>query len=495
MKKVVQALQDSEGGKTTEVEQEVVGSRKYEVLSAISRKVSKPMAQHDSVDKPNVLSSSQQQLPLKAKTENEPKESEQNEDGQTITTTIEKNAHAEPIENEQVEAEVQFVDGIDRQGIIRWINGLGLKTYKINAKPVKKYFQALCKLVRLMNESGLNTKAFTEVTDEIVEQIHSYTEKLKAANEFKPLVSKLMEFRMQSQVVDVFSKSVDQHTQYDMFSTTTDTDIQRQFQLAENELCGEGFGKAYLRKYYDSNPEYPQELDVIIFAKDCLQQLETYADGKYHTFVDEYMRKSAGCEAKFKERFDRIVYSADSVSPHNLELSTTIKYPLYQDVEPSTDHLFVNNEGRAIIKLDSDWERATLDEERKSPDFVCWIRNQKNADWALSIPYEMDGEKKLMFPDFLIVRKDKNGGYLLDILEPHSSKFDDNLPKAQGLAEYANDTNNLSKLSRIQLIRDDDNITGKKLLRLDFTQSKIRDEVRKARNCEDLNHIFEKYGE
>lgn len=496
VKKVVQALQESEGGRTTEVEEEAVGSRKYEVLSVIPRKVSKPMVHHVSYDQPSMISAPQQQSHLNTKLEKELKESEQNEDSKAITETIEKTEPAEPIVNEQVEAEEQFSDGINRQDIMNWINGLGLKTYKINVKPVKKYFQALCKLIRLMNESGLNTKALIEVTDEIVERIYSHTEKLKVTNEFKPLVNKLMEFKMQSQVVDVFSKSVDKHTQYDLFSTTTDTDIQRQFQLAENELCGEGFGKAYLRKYYDANSDYPQELDVIIFAKDCLQQLETYADSKYHTFVDEYIRKSAGCEAKFKERFDRIVYSADSVSPHNFELSTTIKYRIPdQDGVLCTDHLFVNDEGNATIKLDSEWERTTLDEERKSPDYVCWIRNQKNADWALSIPYEMDGDKKLLFPDFLIVRKDENGGYLLDILEPHSSQFDDNLPKAQGLADYANDINNLSKLSRIQLIRVDDKAVGKKIVRLDFTLSKIRDEVRTARSSEDLNHIFEKYGE
>lgn len=46
--------------------------------------------------------------------------------------------------------------------------------------------------------------------------------------------------------------------------------------------------------------------------------------------------------------------------------------------------------------------------------------------------YEIDGETKPTFPDFIIIRKDDILGYVIDILEPHNSEFKDNLGKARG---------------------------------------------------------------
>lgn len=40
-------------------------------------------------------------------------------------------------------------------------------------------------------------------------------------------------------------------------------------------------------------------------------------------------------------------------------------------------------------------------------------------------------------PDFIAVRRDERVGYVIDILEPHSPDFKDNLGKAKGFAEYA----------------------------------------------------------
>ena len=494
VQKVVQELQDSEGGKITEVDEEVVGSPKYEILSARPQ-IRRPKIHREPEGQQNLFSTLQPKTEsyLEAKLEVESMEATpQYIDNKTKEVIVEAKM------SESVEEGYEYADGINRLEIVEWINSLQLKTCKLNARPIKNgYLKPLCKIIRVLNESGMNTKALSEVQDEVVEMIRSYTEKLKADNEFQSKVDKLMEFKMHSQVVDIFGESVNKQLAFDLFSTT-DTDIQRQFQKAEKELCDEGFGKAYLKKYYDTNSDYPQELDVIIFAKECIQKLDSYADKKYHLFKDEYLQK-IDSYPEYKEQFKSIVCSADSINWLYLELRMDdIKYPLHQDVGSCTDHLFVNNEGTAKIKLDSDLERATLDEERKSPDFVCWLRNPKNADWALSIPYKMNGENKLMYPDFLIVRKDGNGGYKLDILEPHSESLADNLPKAQGLAKYADESYNLNlnRLSRIQLIRWKDNVPGTKLVRLDFKQSKIREEVMtKAGNDEDLDRIFEKYGE
>ena len=93
--------------------------------------------------------------------------------------------------------------------------------------------------------------------------------------------------------------------------------------------------------------------------------------------------------------------------------------------------------------------------------FVCWIRNPSRGSWALCIPYEIDGETKPTFPDFIIVRIDRLSGYVIVILEPHNPEFKDNLGKAKGFAEYARQN---PGVGRIQLIRMGKDAAGKNRL-------------------------------
>ena len=103
----------------------------------------------------------------------------------------------------------------------------------------------------------------------------------------------------------------------------------------------------------------------------------------------------------------------------------------------------------------------------------------------------MNNEIKAFYPDFLIIRRDYKSqyGYVVDILEPHSSAFSDNLAKAKALAEYAEKE---PHFGRVQFIREVTSIGGgKKFLRLDLNRSEIRQRVANAINDEELSHIFE----
>ena len=155
------------------------------------------------------------------------------------------------------------------------------------------------------------------------------------------------------------------------------------------------------------------------------------------------------------------------------------------------NHLLASQEtGIAKIKLNG-WEAALIEEEAKRTDFVCWLRNQSRAAWALCLPYEINGETKSFYPDFLIVRSDPMVDYVVDILEPHGQQYTDNLPKAKALAEYAKKED---RLGRIQLIRKTTDAGGSKFIRLDLTDIVVQDKVLRASNDDELNNIFTNYG-
>ena len=143
-----------------------------------------------------------------------------------------------------------------------------------------------------------------------------------------------------------------------------------------------------------------------------------------------------------------------------------------------------------MINLNS-WEKKVIEEEEKRDDFVCWLRNPSRGSWALRIPYEIDGEMRPTYPDFLVVRSD-GADYIVDILEPHNPSYTDNLGKAKGFAEYAR---NNPGVGRIQFIRvEKDSVGNERPYRLDMSMSSVRDQVLHCASIQELDHIFRDYG-
>ncbi len=385
-------------------------------------------------------------------------------------------------------------DLFDREAVMKFINDEGLLSYHVRALRINDYLKSLYKLAHLLSMSNIYREAIRDIKSEIVQMIHDYIETLKEKGQYDELVQHVKQFKLSSQIFDAFGESVDNYEVHDLL-TTTDTDIERQFRIAEVRLGREGIGMAYGNEYGDFKDFTSFMVEVILFAVDdeAMYRLHGYAEKRFHGLNDDYRRYFATIESETIRRdFDRIVSDGDDVSKHNFRLPETINVPHEVDGKDYRDHLFVNDTtGVAKIKLNG-WETALIAEEEKRPDFICWIRNSSKAPWALCIPYEIEGETKATYPDFIVIRKDAKLGFVIDILEPHSADFKDNLGKAKGFAEYARQN---PRLGRIQLIRMSKNAVGKEQFRrLDLYKSAVRDKVSHAVNTDELDHIFETDG-
>ncbi len=388
----------------------------------------------------------------------------------------------------------EFVDIFDREAVMKFINDYGLLTYDVRSVRISNYLASLYKMARLLTQTELCKTASKEVVADIVHMIHDHTETLKSAGRYDELADMVQQFKLSTQIFDVFGETVDNYSIHDLF-TTTDTDIDRQFRLAETKLGSEGVANEYGRQYFDADAPNAYKIDVIIFAADdeCIKNLHAYAETKFHSLNDNYRRYIARIDSdRFRRQYDSIVSDGDIVSKHNFRLPETIQVAHEDGGKKYSDHLFVNaNTGTAVMKLNS-WEEGVIAEEEKNPDFVCWLRNPPRKSWSLCIPYEMDNETKPAYPDFIIVRKDAISGYVIDILEPHNPEYIDNLGKAKGFAEYARQN---PGVGRIQLIRMAKDISGKdRFKRLDMSMSAVRDKVSRAINNDELDHIFDTDG-
>jgi type III restriction enzyme len=409
------------------------------------------------------------------------------------TTSPSGGSAATGVQESQPEA-AEEEDLFDREAVMKFINDAGLLSYNVRALRINDYLKSLYRMAHLLTMSKLHREAIREVQDEIVEMIHSYVESLKAAGKYDDLVQQVKQFKLATQIFDAFGETVDNYSVHDMF-TTTDTDIERQFQIADVKLGREGIGMAYGNKYMDFADLTAFKVDVILFVADeeCMKRLHAYAEERFHGLNDDYRRYIATIDSeKIRKEYDSIVSDGDPVSKHNFRLPETIQVPHEAGGKEYRDHLFVSEAtGTAKLKLNG-WEAELIETEEKRPDFVCWIRNPSRGSWALCIPYEIDGEIKPTYPDFIVVRKDDRMGYVIDILEPHSPDFKDNLGKAKGFAEYARQN---PGVGRIQLIRMSKDALGKnQFKRLDMYRTAIRDKVSHAINTDELDHIFDTDG-
>ena len=405
---------------------------------------------------------------------------------------IQQVASPEPEIIEEPEDEVE--DLFDREEVMKFINDSGLLTYNVRSLKINNYLVSLLKMVHLLSQCDLYPSAVKDVTADIVAKIRTYVDDLKSKGKYDALVVQVKQFKLATQIFDVFGESVDNFFVHDIF-TTTDTDIDRQFRLADVQLGNEGIGNEYGRLYYDETDPSAFQIDVILFAadSDCITKLHEYAKKKFHSLNDKYRIYIAKMkDDQLRKKFDSIVSDGDTVSKHSFRLPETVQFPNEIGGSEYLTHLFVDpNTGTAKMKLNS-WETGVIAEEEKRNDFVCWIRNPVRASWALCLPYEIDNEKKPTYPDFIIVRKDPILGYIIDILEPHRANEKDNIGKAKGFAAYAKEN---PGVGRIQLIRLEKDITGKpRFKRLDMTMSEVREAVLSAINNDELDHLFDEYG-
>ena len=388
--------------------------------------------------------------------------------------------------------QLSLVSELDRESVIKFINEQGFLTYMVKDVRINSYLKSLLSLAGLLTQYMIYVDANEEVKTEVTDMIRSYIKQLHSKGKYDELAKQVMEFKLSIQIFDVFGETLNNYSLNDWF-ITSESDLDRQLRAADARLGGYGFPMVYGRRFIDFDNPNAFKIDCILFAADdeCMAQLTKYAEKKFHYFNDTYRKYVVSKSEKCKKQYSDIIADGDLVSKHNFILPETISARMEKGGKTHADHLFADEDGIATIKLNG-WEEGVLEEERKRSDFVCWLRNPARQSWSLRLPYEIDGITKTTYPDFVIIREDKELGYVMDILEPHNPDFKDNLGKAKAFAKYAEAE---ARIGRIELIRTGKDAAGKeRFKRLDMAKGAIRSKVLSAINNDELDHIFDTEG-
>lgn len=494
---VVQKLQATDQGNIpVAISNESIENKQFETWSVVSKSKNNHSSNH-SIQKPtNVFShASAESDNLEDNNQNNLKQSQNliNSSTKTIRDFIAPMV--------RFDHQNQRINEINRKKIVEKINNSGLLTYEIKKDITNNsYLKSMFSLLHFLYRSGLDLQIEHHTHQKIDAMIANYINDLKSKNEYEKVAKKVKDFKLSSIIFDAFGAKITTSDDPEISFFSTNIDIDRQFKRAEIKFLGdEGIGQRHLDRFNNEsdNALIDLKIDVILFASDhnCIDQLEAYAKQTFHQLCDQYRREVIKLPESLHNQYNKIISdSSDQVSPRNFRLPESINMKVDNDGKKYENHLFINqNIGYAKIKL-NEWESELLDEEMKRDDFACWFRNQSRAHYALCIPYEIDGETKATYPDFLIIRRDLQNPeeFIIDILEPHNPHFIDNLGKAQAFAKYAEEN---KQIGRIKLIKKEQNIGGNSgFKRLDLAKSATREKVLKVRDHRDLLDIFKSDG-
>lgn len=253
---------------------------------------------------------------------------------------------------------------------------------------------------------------------------------------------------------------------------------------ATGRKLGEGLHKAWWRSRVDADPSVKVTAKLELFALSLDSAVTRQLDAAAQTTVQKWLKDYGPAIVKLPEarqqEYDEIRRLA--VSPELAPLNYPMTIEGKRNDKEWKKHLYVNSKSLFPAVLNK-WERMVIEQEIARNDVEVWLRNPDRKPWSFCVPYDLDGEYRSLFPDFLIIRSTAHG-LVVDILDPHSIDLSDAPAKAAGLARYA--AQHGHKFGRIELIIVD----GDDMLRLDLTDESIRDKVKGVTTHTHLRQLF-----
>ena len=400
-------------------------------------------------------------------------------EGEGIPSNIKKKPVGNPDEQELHVAE-------DKKDVYEWLNNLQLKTYVFNRFKMNNYLTSLFNLAYLAaNTQGCDPDAAVRVSKQVCKMISDYIEGLKTEGIYIDKVRDVKQFILTESKMEYLTENKLKDAS-NLVLELTDYDIEREFARADSRLKNAGL--RYVRDNYDEEDPMKPKVEVILFtqSEECMAELDKYAKNTFYQYKHDYRKYLSKYSESVKSKYDKYTREGECVSDHSWMLPRTIYLPKGEEQWEERNHLFVDSEGKAFFSLNG-WERDVIIEAKKDPNFVCWLRNQHMKHWALCLTYSMSEKNHPFYPDFIIVRRDGQGGYLLDIVEPHK-KDEDNVPKAKAMAKYAEEAD--GDVERFEMTR----MYGDKMFRLDFANPAISHHLIDATKYDDdyLDELFRK---
>ena len=361
-----------------------------------------------------------------------------------------------------------------------------LVTYEVDSVRKQPALKQLVSLARALGNDDIDVQVQRQTTNAILDVMDQQVARLRADGTYDLKREKITGFGIDAIIYEV-GGSTYSYNEGTQEVAVSQHDIDRQFEQAGKRL-GEGLHRQYWRRHADRNStDVKTELIVMVDDTTAMEALEQFAKDRFDVMWEEHRFNVADLPDARKTWYKRLAHASVTPVPEQWRLPDTIDFSINGEGQLFEHHMFVDENKQFRANLNP-WETGVVKEELAN-GAVCWLRNVDRKQWALGIPYKVNGVTTTMYPDIISVRSIAKG-YVFDILEPHDDSRKDNYPKAVGLAEFADQ--HMDVFGKIQLIRRKKGPDGiDHFYRLDMANNQVRARVKAIHSNPELDHIFD----
>lgn len=349
----------------------------------------------------------------------------------------------------------------------------GLPTYKVEVVSRQSSARRLLKLGRRLSWDDIDESAYDKFIDGLIEVLDDEYRRSKSDPRFR---KRLQEAGRIDVRVVVHTSDEDEDQVIAESLPVVEKNIEDAFSEAGRKLGGGRSGLHTLWAKKRAEKEGAEKLPLIkreIYAltqnEEVVAAVEARAEVLCKEALAEHKDAIDGLPLDRHEEYRRIRRQAVEPTADKWRLPSQIDGP--KDGVAFKKHIYVKPKGGSYTFSPNDWETSVLKDEVAKDEVIGWLRNDPRKEWSFSIPFNLNGEDRPMYPDFLIFR-DTESKIVCDILEPHSLSWSDSAAKAMGLAEFAKKHGD--QFGRIELIAQTD---GDSLKRLDLNDPEIQKNV------------------
>ena len=361
-----------------------------------------------------------------------------------------------------------------------------LVTYKVEGVRKQSNLRRLDYLSVLLSNDEVSIQSRRDVREKMSTKVTDELNRIKSSGNYDEIAKRITGVNLQALELNLGTNEITpEQVQAAMVS---DIDINVLYRQAE-KIIGDYICKQY-RVENIAQDQMQTKIELIVIANDvsAMDSIEKYAGEVFDQMYNRYSRDIHQLRVPNINKYERLASSGNEIvavpwrAPHSIAFNCSANARHYPN------HLFVDTSEGFKTELTS-WEDGVIQEELRREDFITWLRNLDRKPWSIEVPYQVSGIYTSMYPDLLIVRKDRHG-YVFDLIEPHDPSRKDNYPKAKGLAEFAQ--KHALCYGRIQLVRKTRGSDGAEhYYRLDVSNITIMRKVIAINSNEELDRIFD----
>lgn len=355
----------------------------------------------------------------------------------------------------------------------------GLPTYQVKSLGKMHDIRRLIKFASLLTiVDELDEEALSSSRKAVVNDLLKWKKKLSDEKDFKGAYAEANRVRVRPLVLD---HNFDSRSGDEQFIDLSERGIEDLYRNSKQRI-GDDICIEFLRTSADREQLSTSKVELYLLLQNqqVWDSLQKTAEQEIRRLKQKHQSQIRALPLSHQARYEQLWARARNLEAISLQIPKVISAAIEEEEVVYQKHLYVDDSGEFKTKLNS-WERKVINTE--IPTCHAWLRNSDRKSWSIAYPYQLNGEWKAGYPDFIVLRKDGTQ-LVVDLLEPHASFLSDSPGKVKGLAIFADKHG--SHFGRIEVERVD----GGVIQRLDLQNAHLRERAMKINNVDDLNNLF-----